>query len=89
LIFFLFFVKVKYRWSMHQWSLQLTRDKSIYLSYFYLFTFAFIYIRNYCFQPFSSTSIILEHYLLVTINILFPFNLSYSNNIFSYQTSFF
>jgi hypothetical protein len=82
LIFCLFFIKINGRWFMHQWSLQLMRDKSIYISYFSLF-FVFIYIHNYSFQRFSSTTLILRHNLLVTITILFLFDLSYWNNIFS------
>jgi ABC-type uncharacterized transport system permease subunit len=47
-----------------------------------------IYIHSKDIHPFfASTPIVLEHYLTVIVNILFSFNLRYSNDVFSYQTS--
>jgi len=65
LILCLFYVKIKGRWSMHQWSLQLTRDKIIYLSYFYIYlllhSFTFItVVFNPSLQRRSSLDIIYQ-----------------------------
>ncbi len=71
---------------MHQWSLQLTIHKKTRFSHIiHQFLLIFIFVTNSIFIYFSLTSVIFEHYLRVTMIILFIFSLPYLNNTFLYQ----